>query len=68
MDAVPALGQHTDAILQELGRTPDQIGQLRADGAVWPPRDSAAKDAELRRTAARMSQAKNQPKKREDAL
>lgn len=29
----------------------------RADGAVWPPRDSAAKDAELRRTAARMSQA-----------
>ena len=29
----------------------------RADGAVWPPRDSDARDAELRRAAARMSQA-----------
>ena len=34
MDAVPALGQHTDAILQELGYGPAQIAQLRADGAV----------------------------------
>lgn len=29
----------------------------RADGAVWPPRDSAARDADLRSLAARMSQA-----------
>ena len=34
MDPVPALGQHTDAILQELGYGPAQIAQLRADGAV----------------------------------
>jgi crotonobetainyl-CoA:carnitine CoA-transferase CaiB-like acyl-CoA transferase len=34
MDPVPALGQHTDAILQELGYGPAQIAHLRADGAV----------------------------------
>ena len=34
MDPVPALGQHTDAILQELGYGPAQIAQLRAAGAV----------------------------------
>jgi itaconate CoA-transferase len=34
MDAVPALGQHTEAILRELGYTPARIAQLRADGAV----------------------------------
>lgn len=30
----PALGQHTDEILTELGRTPEQIRRLRADGVV----------------------------------
>jgi len=30
MDAVPALGQHTDAILAALGYTPDRIAGLRA--------------------------------------
>jgi crotonobetainyl-CoA:carnitine CoA-transferase CaiB-like acyl-CoA transferase len=34
MDAVPGLGEHVDAILQELGKTPAQIEALRAVGAV----------------------------------
>ncbi len=34
MDAVPALGQHTEAILRELGWPPEAIAGLRAQGAV----------------------------------
>ena len=34
MDAVPALGEHTDAILRALGRTDAQIAALRAAKAV----------------------------------
>jgi itaconate CoA-transferase len=34
MDPVPALGQHTDRILAELGRDEDQIAQLRGTGVV----------------------------------
>jgi crotonobetainyl-CoA:carnitine CoA-transferase CaiB-like acyl-CoA transferase len=34
MDAVPALGEHTDAILQELGYSPEQIATLREAGAI----------------------------------
>lgn len=34
MDAIPALGQHTDAILRALGRTDAQIETLHATGAV----------------------------------
>ena len=34
MDAIPALGQDTDAILTELGYTPEQIQHLREDGVV----------------------------------
>ena len=34
MDAVPALGEHTDAILQELGCDAAEIAVLRAAGAV----------------------------------
>ncbi len=34
MDAVPALGQHTDAILSALGYSGEQIAALRAEGAV----------------------------------
>ena len=34
MDAVPALGQHTDAVLAELGRSPADIAALRRAGAV----------------------------------
>jgi itaconate CoA-transferase len=34
MDAVPALGQHTEAILAELGWAPDAIGRLREAGAI----------------------------------
>jgi formyl-CoA transferase len=34
MDAVPAVGEHTDAILTELGRTPDDIEALRADAVI----------------------------------
>ena len=34
MDAVPALGQHTDVLLAELGLTAAQIDALRADGAI----------------------------------
>ncbi|HQN12830.1 MAG TPA: CaiB/BaiF CoA-transferase family protein [Quisquiliibacterium sp.] len=34
MDAVPALGEHTDAILSELGLGAAEIAALRAEGAV----------------------------------
>jgi itaconate CoA-transferase len=34
MDAIPALGQHTDVILAELGYMPEQIQSLRQDGVV----------------------------------
>ncbi len=34
MDGVPALGQHTDAILTELGQSAKQIAELRADHAI----------------------------------
>jgi crotonobetainyl-CoA:carnitine CoA-transferase CaiB-like acyl-CoA transferase len=34
MDPVPAIGQHTDAILGELGYEPAAIGSLRASGVV----------------------------------
>ncbi len=34
MDAVPALGEHTDAILTELGLTPERIAGLRAAKAI----------------------------------
>ena len=34
MDAVPGLGQHTDAILAELGWKPDDIAALRRENAV----------------------------------
>lgn len=34
MDAVPALGQHTDAILQGLGYSSERIADLRAEGAI----------------------------------
>ena len=34
MDAVPAVGQHTDAILRELGRGDADIAALRASGAI----------------------------------
>jgi len=34
MDAVPALGEHTDAVLAELGFSPGEIATLRAEGVV----------------------------------
>ena len=34
MDAVPTVGQHTDAILRELGRSDSDIAALREAGAV----------------------------------
>ena len=34
MDAVPALGQHTDSILAELGWSPEDIAAMRQAGAV----------------------------------
>ena len=34
MDAVPALGQHTDAILKHYGYTAEQTAALRAEGVV----------------------------------
>jgi len=34
VDRIAALGEHTDAILRELGYTEAQISQLRASGAV----------------------------------
>lgn len=34
MDPVPAVGEHTEAILGELGRTEEEVTALRADGVV----------------------------------
>ncbi|MFI8998774.1 CaiB/BaiF CoA transferase family protein [Streptomyces sp. NPDC053542] len=34
MDPVPAVGEHTDAILTALGRTPDDLAALRADAVI----------------------------------
>ncbi|HVQ98188.1 MAG TPA: CaiB/BaiF CoA-transferase family protein [Mycobacterium sp.] len=36
MGPVPGLGQHTDAVLTELGVTTDQLAVLRAQGAIGP--------------------------------
>jgi itaconate CoA-transferase len=36
MAAVPALGEHTDAVLGELGFTADEIARLRDEGAIGP--------------------------------
>ncbi|WP_241834596.1 CaiB/BaiF CoA transferase family protein [Pseudofrankia asymbiotica] len=34
LEPVPALGEHTEKILTELGYSPDQLAGLRADGAI----------------------------------
>ena len=34
MDAIPAVGAHTEAILRELGRDAASIAQLRSAGAI----------------------------------
>jgi crotonobetainyl-CoA:carnitine CoA-transferase CaiB-like acyl-CoA transferase len=34
MDAVPELGQHTDSILRELGKTKLQINEMRLRNAI----------------------------------
>jgi crotonobetainyl-CoA:carnitine CoA-transferase CaiB-like acyl-CoA transferase len=34
MDAIPAVGQHTDAILTEIGLKPDQISAMKASKAI----------------------------------
>jgi len=34
IDAIPALGQHTEAILAEVGCSPEQIETLRQAGAI----------------------------------
>ncbi|MFF2846270.1 CaiB/BaiF CoA transferase family protein [Streptomyces sp. NPDC058001] len=36
MGAVPGLGRHTDAVLAELGLSTEEIGALRAQGAIGP--------------------------------
>jgi len=36
MGAVPGLGEHTDAVLAELGLTAEDIGRLRADEVIGP--------------------------------
>jgi crotonobetainyl-CoA:carnitine CoA-transferase CaiB-like acyl-CoA transferase len=34
MDAVPAIGQHTEALLAELGHSAEQVAAWRAAGVV----------------------------------
>jgi crotonobetainyl-CoA:carnitine CoA-transferase CaiB-like acyl-CoA transferase len=34
MDPIPAVGEHTDAILSEIGCSAAQVAQLHADGVV----------------------------------
>lgn len=34
MEAIPAVGEHTEAILRELGRTPAEVAGLRGSGAI----------------------------------
>jgi crotonobetainyl-CoA:carnitine CoA-transferase CaiB-like acyl-CoA transferase len=34
MDAIPAVGQHTESILKELGMSDADIAQMRASGAI----------------------------------
>ena len=34
MDAIPAIGEHTDAVLRELGRTEADIAALRSTRAI----------------------------------
>lgn len=34
MGAVPALGEHTDSVLSELGFTPEEIAELRAEAVI----------------------------------
>ena len=36
MGAVPGLGEHTDAVLAELGLSPDDVAALRDQGAIGP--------------------------------
>ncbi|KMO80630.1 CaiB/BaiF CoA transferase family protein [Mycolicibacterium chubuense] len=36
MGAIPDLGEHTDAVLTELGVTAEELAQLRAEGAIGP--------------------------------
>ena len=38
LDAVPALGEHSEPILRELGYAPDELERLRAEGVVGTPR------------------------------
>jgi crotonobetainyl-CoA:carnitine CoA-transferase CaiB-like acyl-CoA transferase len=34
MGAVPGLGEHTEAVLRELGLSADELSRLRADGVI----------------------------------
>jgi crotonobetainyl-CoA:carnitine CoA-transferase CaiB-like acyl-CoA transferase len=34
VEQVPLLGEHTEEVLAELGRTPEQIAALRDEGAI----------------------------------
>ena len=36
MGAVPGLGEHTDAVLAELGLSDDDVAALRDQGAIGP--------------------------------
>jgi crotonobetainyl-CoA:carnitine CoA-transferase CaiB-like acyl-CoA transferase len=36
MGAVPGLGEHTDAVLSELGLSATELAQLRVDGVIGP--------------------------------
>jgi len=47
MGPVPALGEHTEAVLGELGIGADEVDQLRASGVIGAT-DVAGADGEVR--------------------
>jgi itaconate CoA-transferase len=46
MGPVPALGEHTDSVLRDLGYSAERLDALRLGGAIWSPASQAGVTAE----------------------